>query len=296
MRENESMKSGPDFMCVGMVKGGTRWLFDQLQYHPDFWMPPIKELHYFDRGLKRGKNARQALKFARGESDRRKKQSNRSRAPGPRDLAFLEEMSSHNNQPLNVQAYGRLFRHKGDLKSGDITPHYCALEDEVIVEISQQFPDIRIILLVRDPVKRAWSHISMASRGGGFDDNLLRDPDQFRQFLASDKQLNRLSYASRAAANWLKYVDEKRFRYFFMDDIAANAADTRKEMLLFLDADPDKPSGTIPPDHNPKAKSKKLDMSPAIQEALAEHFADELNACATTFGGHANSWRAAYLA
>ena len=41
--------AGPDFFCIGAQKGGTRWLYDQLQLHPDFWMPPVKELHYFDR-------------------------------------------------------------------------------------------------------------------------------------------------------------------------------------------------------------------------------------------------------
>jgi hypothetical protein len=39
----------PDFFCVGAQKGGTSWLYQQLQSHPDFWMPPIKELHYFDK-------------------------------------------------------------------------------------------------------------------------------------------------------------------------------------------------------------------------------------------------------
>ena len=31
------------FVCVGAQKGGTRWLYDQIQLHPDFWMPPVKE-------------------------------------------------------------------------------------------------------------------------------------------------------------------------------------------------------------------------------------------------------------
>ena len=38
----------PDFLCVGSQKGGTSWLYGQLACHPDFWMPPVKELHYFD--------------------------------------------------------------------------------------------------------------------------------------------------------------------------------------------------------------------------------------------------------
>jgi len=39
----------PDFLCVGVHKGGTTWLYQQLDSHPDFWMPPLKELHYFDQ-------------------------------------------------------------------------------------------------------------------------------------------------------------------------------------------------------------------------------------------------------
>src|SRR5437762_8195064 len=37
---------GPDFICIGMPKAGTAWLHDQLRHHPDFWMPPVKEVNY----------------------------------------------------------------------------------------------------------------------------------------------------------------------------------------------------------------------------------------------------------
>jgi hypothetical protein len=36
----------PDFLCVGAQKGGTSWLYRELERHPDFWMPPVKELQY----------------------------------------------------------------------------------------------------------------------------------------------------------------------------------------------------------------------------------------------------------
>jgi len=35
--------AGPDFLCVGIHKGGTTWLYQQLDSHPNFWMPPLKE-------------------------------------------------------------------------------------------------------------------------------------------------------------------------------------------------------------------------------------------------------------
>jgi hypothetical protein len=38
----------PDFLCVGAQKAGTSWLYRELEPHPDFWMPPVKELHYLD--------------------------------------------------------------------------------------------------------------------------------------------------------------------------------------------------------------------------------------------------------
>src|SRR5205809_6538559 len=38
----------PDFLCVGAQKAGTSWLYRQLEPHADFWMPPVKELHYMD--------------------------------------------------------------------------------------------------------------------------------------------------------------------------------------------------------------------------------------------------------
>ncbi len=41
-----------------MQKAGTGWAYDQLQYHPDFWMPPLKEIHYLDRDAPTFGNAR----------------------------------------------------------------------------------------------------------------------------------------------------------------------------------------------------------------------------------------------
>jgi hypothetical protein len=39
----------PDFLVIGAQKAGTTWLYAQLQNHPQVWLPPIKEIHYFDR-------------------------------------------------------------------------------------------------------------------------------------------------------------------------------------------------------------------------------------------------------
>ena len=42
----------PDFLGIGAPRAGTTWLWTVLRQHPQIWMPPRKELHYFDRAEK----------------------------------------------------------------------------------------------------------------------------------------------------------------------------------------------------------------------------------------------------
>ena len=36
------------FVCIGAQKSGTTWLARILSSHPELFMSPVKELHYFD--------------------------------------------------------------------------------------------------------------------------------------------------------------------------------------------------------------------------------------------------------
>src|SRR5262245_13183400 len=59
----------PDFLGIGAQKAGTTWLYEQLRRHPDVWLPPEKELHYFDRKRGAGQSLR-AKVFGDGFEDR----------------------------------------------------------------------------------------------------------------------------------------------------------------------------------------------------------------------------------
>ena len=109
--------AGPDFLCIGVHKGGTTWLYQQLDSHPDFWMPPLKELHYFDQ-LSRVQ--RPSCLRCRDERDRR----------------FLESINRLSAKPyIDFEHYARLFEPKGPLLSGDISPNYSTLTNKVIRQI-----------------------------------------------------------------------------------------------------------------------------------------------------------------
>src|SRR5436189_2997752 len=87
-------RPGPDFVCIGAHKAGSTWLYQQLDSHPDFWMPPVKELHYFDQ-LSRVQRAA------------------RPRCRDERDLQFLERLESLSTQhDIDLENYGRLFELK----------------------------------------------------------------------------------------------------------------------------------------------------------------------------------------
>src|SRR3954454_22181194 len=80
--------SGPDFLCIGAQKAGTGWLYEQLRSHPDFWMPPMKELHYFDRlAAPNDSSETRSLPFAR--KDKERFEIARQRARDERDRNFL---------------------------------------------------------------------------------------------------------------------------------------------------------------------------------------------------------------
>jgi hypothetical protein len=119
----------PDFLCVGVHKGGTTWLYQQLDSHPDFWMPPLKELHYFD----------QLSRVQRSSS---------SRCRDERDVRFLKSITSLSAKPyIDFEHYARLFEPKGPLLSGDISPNYSTLSNKVIRQIVGYFPKLKVIFL-----------------------------------------------------------------------------------------------------------------------------------------------------
>ena len=38
----------PNFLCIGMQKGGTTWLYDVLKQHPSVTTMPAKEIVFFN--------------------------------------------------------------------------------------------------------------------------------------------------------------------------------------------------------------------------------------------------------
>jgi len=265
----------PDFLCVGAQKAGTSWLYRQLEPHPDFWMPPVKELHYLD-------------------NLNRTKRRHPPRSNDERDACFVQSIKGLSMQShIDLDRYGRLFYHKGHLLSGDISPAYSILSDEIIERVVDHFPDLKVIFLARDPVERAWSQLSMGVRLGMIGRFDATDPEEVVCNLLIPGVLVR-SHPSKIVARWKRYIHPENFRVYFFDDLQENPAELRQSILRFLGGNPDKPSGRLKPHHNSDAGEEKLRLTGKVRDRMAQFFKHELKVCAAELGGRAKSWPGRY--
>ena len=195
---------------------------------------------------------------------------------------------------LDLENYGRLFQHKGALLSGDVSPAYSKLSDEVIQRVINYFPNLKVIFIARDPVERAWSQLSMGVRLG-----MIRNPfdtkdaeEVIRNLLNPGVLL--YSHPSKIVARWKRYVRPENFRIYFFDDLKENPAELRRSILCFLGGDPDKPSGGLKPHDNNDAGREKLRLTAKVRDRMAQFFEHELKACASELGSRAKSWPTRY--
>src|SRR5204862_7959386 len=149
--------------------------------------------------------------------------SNVERASSPRcrderDLRFLESINSLSAKPyMDLEHYARLFEPKGSLLSGDISPNYSTLSNEVIRQVVGYFPTLKVIFLARDPVERVWSHLSMEVRYRQIEPFDVTNIDEVNRNLLRRGMLLRSS-PSAVVARWTCNVHPDRFRFSFSDD------------------------------------------------------------------------------
>lgn len=148
----------PDLLVIGAQRSGTTWLHGRLGTDPRLWMTPVKELHYLD--------ARHLPEHAAWAADYRARAVAAARAAGP-DAATSAALDAIAATPADDAWYGRIFAcaPAGRL-AGESTPAYALLPDAALAHLRALAPGVRAILVLRDPVDRAWSQLRHAHRHG----------------------------------------------------------------------------------------------------------------------------------
>lgn len=208
----------PDFIIIGAQKGGTTSLYAYLCEHPQVLPAFSKEVHYFDYNFHKG-------------------------------LPWY-----YSNFPLSLRLHALESWQHHKLVTGEASPYYL-FHPLAPQRISTLLPDVKLIVVLRNPIDRAFSHYQMMVRKGvetlPFEEAMEAEMQRLEEDRARLEQDNlyraekyqRMSYVSRGL-----YFDQLlRFDQFACrgqllvlksEDFFAYPQDTYDLVLNFLGLEP----------------------------------------------------------
>ena len=199
------------FMIAGAQKCGTTALAQFLDAHPEIRVSSLKEVHLFD-----------APEYSSDWT------------PAEIDERYRPHFG-------HCRFHGRT----GETVLGEGTPVYCFLPD-VAPELSRYNPELKLIVLLRDPVERAISHYYMERNRGGEHRSLwlalLLEPFRLRWDRAPrplESPTRRYSYRarglySRQLRNLYRSFDPDRVLVLRAEDLLNRHDDTLRRAFAFL--------------------------------------------------------------
>lgn len=214
----------PNFFIVGSAKSGTTSLWDYMNQHPDVFMSdPVKEPMYFLWGEEENE-----FQF--------------------RDWRYVP-MDCH----TDFEAYLKLFKAGSTAKAvGEASPAYLP-HPTAAQKIHQRFPKARIIVSLRNPIDRAYSHYTYNKM------RYLESAETFREALDAEQASSNPIYSIKYAgvgfyfehlSRYFQVFGEENVKVILFDDIKEDPGQVCQDLFNFLEVKPDVPidtSGTSNP-------------------------------------------------
>ncbi len=192
------MRKLPNFLIIGVPKAGTTSLYYWLKQHPEVYMSPIKEPHYFSQ-------------------------------------------IGNKDHITDWDDYLRLFEGVKDEKIiGEASTSYFHFHEKAIPLIKNKLgKNVKLLLILRNPIERAWSHWLMYCKYGIV--NYKDDPLKVNLLGSSaswgvKNPILTYSYYSESLEVWLREFGNN-LKVMLFDDLRKEPLDFFKEVLLFLDID-----------------------------------------------------------
>lgn len=203
----------PDFIIIGAPKGGTTSLYHYLRQHPQIYMSVLKDSHFF---LHDG-----ATPCMGGPSDK------------DRNREMIKTWSAYQKQ---FQAAGP------DQVCGEIGVRY--LDSPAACQaIRRRLPEVKLIVILRQPVERAYSHYRMYRRNGSelcetFEQALADEPRRLQEgwFRALHQHLG---YYHQHLKPYFENFSREQIRVFLFDELKADPAGLMRDLFVFLGVDPE---------------------------------------------------------
>ena len=201
----------PDFVIIGAQKSGTTSLYDFLIRNPAIASASKKEIHYFSLHHNHGK------------------------------LWYCS------NFPTNLSRHYFYKKTNQRLLSGEASPTYL-FYPEVPGKMREILPDVKLIVILRNPVDRAHSHYHHSLRSNyetlsfekaikleeerlaGERERLIKDPDFVLIHYRHHSYLTRGMYADQLE-NWFRHYNRKQFLILTTDDFRKNPQQTLDQIF-----------------------------------------------------------------
>lgn len=204
----------PDFLIIGAEKCGTTSLYEYLARHPCVFPSRGKEISYFDKKFEK--------KFSWYK------------------LFF----------PLKWEKFFIKKLWKKEFITGEATPRYLN-HPLVPKRIAKLIPNVKIIIMLRNPIDRAYSHYQMEYDYGrdqlSFEDAIQKEDERIEgEFEKMEKLENYYSpkyyWFSHLKAGiyldqierWHKFFPKEQFLIIKSEDLYENPTETYNQVLKFL--------------------------------------------------------------
>jgi len=238
----------PDFLVIGAAKCGTSSLYSHLVTHPAIAPALKKEIYFFDHAFERGLG------------------HYRSQFP-----TVLEKRRCENSGA-------------GAFRTGEATPCYL-FHPHVPRRVAATLPGARLIVLLRNPVDRAYSHYNMTRRmlfeDLSFEDAIDREPARVAgelERMTEDENyfsyrrwhfsyLGRGRYAEQLE-RWLACFPREQLLILTSGDLFAAPAESYREIMAHLGLPAWQPAANHRTNFIPYPR-----MSPETRQRLVEYFA-----------------------
>lgn len=245
----------PDFFIAGPQRTGTTWLHANLRFHPEIFLSEPKEIYFFSR--------------LKTPDDPKYRSS---------DLEWY--LSFFRDRPAvwvykQLQCLWRTRRPYAPKTRGEATASYAALDSDVIEDVALLNPDLKIIVMVRDPVERVWSHAKKdlaRNRARRLED--VSD-EELRRFFSDPYQIRCARYVENIE-RWESGFSKAQVYVGRFDDIAVRPEAFLTEVLAFLgvSTDPRCIPASVRQPVNPTSESKVPDRHRRfLEELLREEIA-----------------------
>ena len=289
----------PDFLGIGAPKTASSWLSANLRRHPEVWVAPCKEVHYFDRELAYPSPSLLATDKLAGRLLgrqphnvlwRRHLRKRIGAAFRERDVQRVAWDWRFFVGTYDDRWYASLFRPGRGKVKGEITPAYALLDPRVVEHVATIMPEVKLIYTVRNPVEQTWSWLAHEARlqGDRLDcrpvDELLRASDAPGVRLRSDYL--------RTMETWRRFFPEHQFMVGFRDDIEHDPEAFLFQVFGFLGVDASAKSLTPMVRERINAHPGDDVMPHDFRRRLTCKRLDQFKALAGALGGRADQWLA----